>query len=982
MRPIRYTAFTLLFFICQAINPSFGQLGISFDLKKPQQYEDRVLRSEKSDQKKFNLPRRFIQNTITHYNYFFNANNKLNDIIERAKEAHKDDYSKLLSFYNYSLDVTSQDKVQLDSLIYKSESGIALHDLRGDWIDNLYLLWGAAYYLRKDFDSAYLMFQFINYAFAEKEKDGYYKTIGSGMDGNKAFSIATKEKTSLPKKIFSEPPSRNDAFIWQIRNFLAQDQFAEAASLIVMLRNDPNFPKRLQNDLDEVQAFWFYKQNMWDSAAPHLANAIGNATNKQEKARWEYLTAQLYEMSGKSKEAQSFYAKSISHTTDLVMDIYARLYSIRVNKSGGENYIDKNIAELLKMAKRDKYENYRDIIYYMAAQMQLERNNVDGALSLLQKSTQYNSGDYVQRNKAFLQLAEMAFAQKQYRQAYNYYDSLNLADSSLPDVKLLVARKEMLGKIAFNIEIIDRQDSLQRIAALPEDERKSFVRKLARELRKQQGLKDEGTGPNPSFQQPTVPPLFSNPQSGGEWYFYNATTRTKGISDFKAKWGNRPNVDNWRRSGAISAIINKNVANNNQDQQQNIKKGTTNPTTNTNNSGEITFDGLYDNLPLTKEKIAASDDSISTAMFALGKSYVQEIEDCSAAITTFENLRTRFPRFEKMDEVLFNLYYCYNKNGETAKAAQVKKLMSDKYPQSNFTTIAVTGKDPQSKSANPDATKAYEKIYDLFIEGNFSEAVVQKKIADSLYGKNYWTPQLLYIEAVYYIKQREDSTAKNVLNSIITQFPGTPLATKATTMLDVLKRRNQIEEELRNLVIQKPTDNNTNNPTNITINKNPVIDTTTNKKAPVVNINKQPVDTTTNKPIQQNVVSPYNFTPDAQHYVMLILTKVDPIFSGEAKNAFFRYGRENYPNKIMAADLIDLDADNRLLLISPFKNAQEAVDYVDKARPLAPSEIIPWLKGGKYIFAIITDKNLDLLKANKDLENYKKFLSQKLPGKF
>ena len=61
---------------------------------------------------------------------------------------------------------------------------------------------------------------------------------------------------------------------------------------------------------------------------------------------------------------------------------------------------------------------------------------------------------------------------------------------------------------------------------------------------------------------------------------------------------------------------------------------------------------------------------------------------------------------------------------------------------------------------------------------------------------------------------------------------------------------------------------------------------------------------------------------------------------------------------------------------------QEAVDYVEKTRPKTATEIIPWLKGGKYTFSIITDKNLELLKANKDLENYKSFLNQNLPGKF
>ena len=87
------------------------------------------------------------------------------------------------------------------------------------------------------------------------------------------------------------------------------------------------FLQRLQNDLEEVQAYWFYKQNMWDSSAAHLENALSNATKQKEKARWEYLLAQLYEMTGKYKEAEKYYSKSIGHTTDPIMDIYARLCS-------------------------------------------------------------------------------------------------------------------------------------------------------------------------------------------------------------------------------------------------------------------------------------------------------------------------------------------------------------------------------------------------------------------------------------------------------------------------------------------------------------------------------------------------------------------------------------------------------------------------------------------------------------------------------
>jgi outer membrane protein assembly factor BamD (BamD/ComL family) len=970
MQPNRYIIIPLLVFsFCQAALLSHAQLGFSFDIPKPKQYEERQLRSEKTDQKKFTLPRRFIQNTTTHYNYFYNATNKLNEIITRAKEAHTDDYTELLSFYNYDLDVTVQDSVQLDSVIYKATSGIVLHDLRSNWADNMYLLWGAAHYLQKEFDSAYLTFQFINYAFAPKEKDGYYQYIGSRMDGNSALSISTKEKKSLPRKLLSKPPSRNEAFIWQIRTFLAWEQYPEAASLIATLKADPVFPARLQNDLEEVQALYFYKQNEWDSSAFHLSNALSNAPTKQERARWEFLTAQLYERAGNYGLAQHYYEKSVGHTVDPVMAVYARLYSIKVDKTGGENYIEKNIAELIKMAKHDRYSDYRDIIYYMAAQMELERNNIGGAQQLLMKAAKYDNGNITQRNKAYLKLAELAFANKDYRQAYNFYDSLRLNDPELKDVEAITKKKEMLGKIAEQTEIWERRDSLQRIAAMPEDQRKEFVKKILKELRKREGLKDIDTRSTSGF-GPTPTDLFTSTQSSkGEWYFYNTALKTKGAADFKAKWGNRPNVDNWRRMQAVA------------NQKNTVRPGSdptlTGKVPKTNEPEELTYDALYNKLPLTEDQLKLSNDSIQNAMFELGKIYANEVEDCSQVITTFEGLKSRYPEFSKMDEVLFHLYYCYNKNGDIAKAAQLKSEMSSKYSNSNFTTIVTTGKDPKSKG-NTEATKTYENIYDLFIEGRFDEATVQKKIADSLYGENYWTPQLLYIESVYYIKQRDDSTAISDLQKIQNKYPNTPLAAKATTMIDVLQRRKQIEEELTNLRIELPRPEVKKQVVDTVVTRPAVKTDSAVVKRPITNQGK--VDTAVRKNVTP--IIPFAFNAETPHYVMIILNKVDVVFGNEARNAFTRYNREKFYNKTFELSTIALDADNKLLLIQPFANAQAAADYVQQTKPKAAGEIIPWLKADKYAFSIISEQNLEILKSNPDIAAYKRFLDQNLPGKF
>lgn len=68
--------------------------------------------------------------------------------------------------------------------------------------------------------------------------------------------------------------------------------------------------------------------------------------------------------------------------------------------------------------------------------------------------------------------------------------------------------------------------------------------------------------------------------------------------------------------------------------------------------------------------------------------------------------------------------------------------------------------------------------------------------------------------------------------------------------------------------------------------------------------------------------------------------------------------------------------------MSFFTDANDAVSYVEKTRPKTATDIIPWLKGGKYYFTIITESNLQLLKTSKDLEAYKRFLELNLPGKF
>ena len=789
-----------------------GQMGVAYDLNKPPKFENRVLASEKSNTgKKIKKPRRFVQNTITHYNFFFNANVKLNTVIARAKAQNKDDYTRLLPFYNYSLDATSAYKKELDSVIYKSTMGILIHDTRNDWIDNLYLLIGKTYYLKKDFDSAYITFQFINYAFAPKEEDGYDKPIGSNAnadDGGNNNIVSTKEKRNILQKAFSMPPSRNEALIWKIRTYLAKDQFAEASGLIEILRRDPQFPPRLQASLQEVRSLWFYKQNMYDSAAFYLERALPAAENNEEQARWEYLIAQLYERVNRSYEARTFYEKTIRHTYDPVLEIYARLNSIRQNKEGGDDFIARNIQALVSMAKKDRYEYYRDIIYYTAAQMELERKNKPGAEAFLLLCVRSSPINGSQRSKAFLQLANLSFEDKKYKAAKNYYDSLNVNElAATTDMSWLPDRKAALSIIVTQLQILERQDSLQRIAALPPDQRDAYVKKLARALRRQQGLRDDDQSEpsNTSFNNNSnapAPDLFNTGSGNADWYFNNASLKAKGYNDFKTKWGNRPNVDNWQLSSLVK-------------QQQSAKAAEkaampdiSNGKGGLNGPPKIDFKSLMDNLPLTPEKMKKLTDSVDNALYTLAKAYQEGISDYQSAITTYEDLLQKAPDFPREEDILFNLYYCYTKIGDAANAQRILALLKKKYPNGRQTG-RIINPDSAANAGNSlkaNATHQYEKIYNSFIEGRFDEALAQKKMADSLYGDKYWTPQLLYIESVYYIRNREDQRAITTLANIPTKYPKTPMAAKATALIDVLKRRKQIEDYLTNLQVTRIPD--------------------------------------------------------------------------------------------------------------------------------------------------------------------------------
>jgi hypothetical protein len=309
----------------------------------------------------------------------------------------------------------------------------------------------------------------------------------------------------------------------------------------------------------------------------------------------------------------------------------------------------------------------------------------------------------------------------------------------------------------------------------------------------------------------------------------------------------------------------------------------------------------------------------------------------------------------------------------------------EQFSKSKYTQYVLHPESLNPSKNDTAAARRYDDIYNLFIEGNFEKAIAEKNKADSMYGTGYWNPQLLYIQSVYYIQKKQDSAAIKTLYEIMARYPTSPMREKAATMIDVLNKRDSIENYLTHLNVQRAKEDSQI----VVFGDSKIV---TNIKAPEINNDKPikaneitapaKVELNPDKKLAPPVKNAaFTFDPTEPQYVVMVLTKVDPVYASEARNAFVRYNSQHSYSAGLQITKDTLDSDRMLLLFSPFIDASEAIKYRDKLKSDAPSQV-SWLPAQKYAFYIISQANLELLKENKNLQSYIDLLNQKYPGKF
>jgi outer membrane protein assembly factor BamD (BamD/ComL family) len=585
-------------------------------------------------------------------------------------------------------------------------------------------------------------------------------------------------------------------------------------------------------------------------------------------------------------------------------------------------------------------------------------------------------------------LADLSYDSKDFISAGHFYDSVStgyITDAT--EKNRLQLRRDALKIIVRGLSEMHTEDSLQAIAAMPKAAQEAVIKKMLRQLRKQQGLKeDDGSQLNINAAvrggQPAATDLFAaSPAAGtgsssGEWYFNNNALKAQGYNSFRQQWGNRPNVDNWRRQAAVNKALASNAL------KTQAKEDSTAAAKAGDANNALSYEALYAKLPTTQEKLDASNSKIEKALFTNAQAFQDKLMDYEPAVDSYDTLNRKYAGNSYEEEALFNLYYCYMQLGKTVQADSVKRLLSARFATGKFNNLLQKGLSSTPGKPDP-ATEKYQQVYNLFIEGRFEDAEKAKASADSMYGKNHWTPQLLFIEAVYHVSRREDSAAINRLNSLTKLYPSSPMAERATTMISVLQRRSQIESYLTQLQITRYKEDEV---VPVVITKPGEMVTVTRPLAKPDSVAKPviaPVFMKRDSVKAANIiVKKFEFVASDSQYVSILLDKVAPVFAGEAGNAFNRYNMSNFYNLRLKTNSVKLDDRYYIVLIGPFKDAAAAIDYVNRIRPVAGSRIVPWLTSDKYGFSIISNANLNLLRENKDVEGYRQLLQSALPGQF
>lgn len=884
--------------------------------------------------KRNNFFTRQYHRLTTRYNVYFNGNEALKAGVKKMEQNHREDYTNLLPvFVSNNEQTRALCSGDMDYAVEKAVKAIDKHSIT------------VKPRRRKNKDSK-------NYESFRKKKEfndqiaACYLLLGKAYFYKKKYTMANNTFRYIQRQYPEDKALMTEVQLWLFRSLTEMGRYDEAAPLTAAL--DGTKLKRPQREMYAAARTDFYvRQGLYPEAIPAAENLVNVCKSMKRKPRYNFMLSQLYLKEHQDAQALAALKKAVRFNFNYEMVFNAKINMALAYQAGNEGVRKK----LEKMLRDSRNEEYRDRIYYALASIEEKQGNQEKAVELYWKSVRSSVDNDNQKSLSFLKLGNYYYQGKDYVPAQSCYDScMYFMDSRAEGYEQLKTLVGNLTDLVTQLNTIQRQDSLQRLAGLPETQRNavidSIIQEIKDEAKRQQELerqaqlernfyqRNDMLGRNNAFNQGAT--------SGGDWYFYNPMTVSLGKNDFKRKWGRRKLEDNWRRQNKAMVDFADDGELLAEEAGEEGEKA------------DVTSREYYlKDIPLTEEQREASEKKIEEAYYRAGELYLYTFNDPEKALDCFRAFIRRFPESNNITLGYYLAYDAATKAGKTTEAETLKSELIRKFPESDFARAL---QDPEYfRKVEHDlqqVDRMYAQAYDLYNRVYYRDALALCEDILKRYPENKRMSHILFLRAMCQVNLLPAEEARIALNRVLEAKPDKNIRTVVNGILASLdvgdKPVMYADAEMADARYLRSV-------------RNWVFDE--EGKPETRNEDRE-------NPYRADKTGEYTvliLLPEEMKTMQLLQLQSRLVFIHAALNA----GKKAKEIRDYETKKEELWYKTTALKISPFEGYEEAETYLNRIG--TDKVLLKNLKGKRYRIFAISRANFDILKRLKDEEQYVDF---------
>ncbi|MDE0560493.1 tetratricopeptide repeat protein [Algoriphagus sp. NF] len=713
---------------------------------------------------------RAFHNLTSHYNAYYLADVKIQEVLDENQRNYKEDYTQILPvFIPLDSGVIQSSKEKLESARELASKAIEWHRI-SKWVDDSYFLLGKIDYMQANFDDAKNALKYVN--------------------------VESKDADL-----------RHQVLISLLRLYVDLGEIENANFTIDYLSKEEKISDENRYDLYRTLAYYYEKRNDQNGVIGSLDRAIEYAKNNKEASRIYFILAQRYQQEGLDNLAYDFYRKALEGNPPYERAFYSQLFAQQVAELNASKDLRKVRNYYESLYDDPKNKELKDVVVYERALFEEKQGDLPLTVDLLHQAAKEPGSNPRLKGYIYQKLAEIHLEEYvDYRATKYYLDSaLTFIKPTDPAAASIASQKEVLDQFVFHVERIQSNDSLVRLSGMSEEEQRLIAEqyiqreeeRLLAEARAKEEPKNSGIFDNLL--------AFADRGTGSSFYFDNAVAMQQGAIEFRRVWGTRPLQDNWRRSAATFQST----------PETEIEKKVDSTAISEENNPLAQLpdlESLLAQIPKTEEDIAQLNDELEESYFELGKLQYFDLEEIESSVDNLETVVREYPSSSRKPEAYYLLYLAQKDlNGNFQ---QYVSRLNREYPESQY-TFSVNNPDAASGNlAYLASSENYEQAYNLYYAGNWRQArtIIQQTLEEYPLTRN--TERLLLLDIMVtgkieskdrfrarlesYIENSQDESlvnlARNMLNPLLTAEELAALNPVDSTALDSVAQALAMED--------------------------------------------------------------------------------------------------------------------------------------------------------------------------------------------